>query len=277
MPVDTSRSGRHADAPTNWVRRGLPLLCLALALTLVSSACQSSPDKRVLQYLNREGFGTRYSGNPEEENYLTISDSFVFFDEFGSINPTNARVDIDGTIQLFPIGSVPVAGMTRTQVEAYLTQKLSPFYDRIGIRVQSISNTNQKYFYLFGEVGLAGGASLRLPIKEDLTIFDVLVQNRPDRVTANTGRIKLIRADPRDPLVMTFDMRDMIKYGDSTFNFQVRERDIIVVPPTMLAQLGNFLSALISPFTQIFRDLTIGLLNLNRINQFGNSGNNNIF
>ncbi len=267
----------------------LLLIGLALALTFTSSACQSSPDKRVLQYLNREGFGTRYSGNPEEENYLTIGDSFTFQDEFGSIPLTNARVDLDGTIQLFPIGSVPVAGMTPTQVEAYLTQKLSPFYDRIGIRIINIANTNPKYFYLFGEIGggvggggFGGGAvggttSQRVAIREDLTIFDVLVQYQPNRVTANTGRIKLIRADPRDPLIMTFDMRDMVRYGDSTFNFQIRERDIIVVPPTMLAELGTFLSALLTPFTQIFQSLTLGLLNLNRINQFGNQGNFNIF
>lgn len=273
----------------------LLLMCLTLALTLTSSACQSSPDKRVLQYLNREGFGTRYSGNPEEENYLTIGDSFAFIDEFGSFPQTQARVDIDGTIQLFPIGSVPVAGMTRTQVEAYLTQKLSPFYERVGVRILTIASTNPKYFYLFGEVGgsvggggggfgggFGGGAvggttSARIPIREDLTIFDVLVQNAPNRVTANTGRIRLIRADPRDPLIMTFDMRDMVRYGDSTFNFQIRERDIIVVPPTMLAELGSFISALITPFTQIFSSLTLGLLNLNRVNQFGNQGNFNIF
>ena len=295
MPVDLPRTG--PARLQSWMRslrvQRLVLLGLTLALSFGSSACQSSPDKRVLQYLNREGFGTRYSGNPEEENYLTIGDSFTFQDEFGSIPVTNARVDLDGTIQLFPIGAVPVAGMTRTQVEAYLTQKLSPFYERVGIRMLSISNTNPKYFYLFGEVGggvgggggfggfgggaVGGTSSARIPIREDLTIFDVLVQNAPNRVTANTGRIRLIRADPRDPLIMTFDMRDMVRYGDSTFNFQIRERDIIVVPPTMLAELGSFLSALITPFTQIFSSLTLGLLNLNRINQFGNQGNFNIF
>jgi hypothetical protein len=36
----------------------------------------------------------------------------------------------------------------------------------------------------------------------------------------------------------------------------IQERDIIYVPPTMIAQFGYFLSALIFPITQVVQDLS---------------------
>ena len=47
-----------------------------LGLCLLT-ACNSYPDKRLLQYLNTDGFGKRYTGNAEEENYVTIGDTVV--------------------------------------------------------------------------------------------------------------------------------------------------------------------------------------------------------
>lgn len=82
---------------------------VALTLMVVLSACNvsSAPDKRLLQYLNRDGFGNRYTGNAEEENYVTIGDTIAFVDV---IRPdelsSTQKVDIDGTVLLPDLGVV---------------------------------------------------------------------------------------------------------------------------------------------------------------------------
>ena len=74
-----------------------------------------------------------------------------------------------------------------------------------------------------------------MPFPGDLTVFEAVMDAMPDDRTANLGRVRLIRADPRDPLIIYVNLAEMLEVGDSTFNIHIQERDIIVVPPTILA------------------------------------------
>jgi protein involved in polysaccharide export with SLBB domain len=228
-----------------------PWLLLALAaLCLVGSACSSTaPDKRLLQYLNQKGFGNRYTGNAEDQNYITIGDTVQITDAFNpSINDTQ-RVDIDGTVVLQEIGAVHVAGQTRSELEAFLTQKYSPYFEelRIDVRIQ----TQGKVYFIFGEVQAQG----RKQFPGDVTVFEAVMDAVPDPQTANLGRVRVIRADPRDPLVIPVNLSSMYR-GDSTDNVQIQERDIIFVPPTMIAQLGYFLADLLFPITHVLNQIS---------------------
>ncbi len=63
------------------IRRPLALgLTLWVALAPALTGCSSTmvQDKRILQYLNQEGFGKRYQGNAQEQNYVTIGDTITW-------------------------------------------------------------------------------------------------------------------------------------------------------------------------------------------------------
>lgn len=242
---------------------------LGLALALLVAACTTSPDKRVLQYLNTEGFGNRYSGNSEEENYVTIGDAIQFRDLYNPELVGQEQVDIDGTVLLPEVGAVHVAGLTRTELEALLTQKYAPYYQQNDFQVQI--NTGARYYYVLGEVRAPGPKSFR----GDLTLFEAVLEAQPKPNASNLGRVRLVRPDPRDPLVITADIGDMMRTGDSTFNVLVRERDIVVVPPTLLQQFGNFLSEIITPITTVVQSVTQSIFAVARFNRFGNNRNNN--
>jgi protein involved in polysaccharide export with SLBB domain len=250
MPIRPARVPASALRPVraSWGLGVLLLLCLASWVTGCNSS--SAPDKRVLQYLNRDGFGNRYTGNAEEENYVSIGDTVALIDVLkpGRLSSTQV-VDIDGTVLLPELGVVHVAGYTRSDLRAYLTERYSAYYDETQLEVQ-IKTQGKKYF-VFGEVYSEG----EVQFEGDLTIFEAVMGAEPRPNSANLGRVKLIRADPVDPFVAVVNINDLFD-GDSTFNLHVHERDIIFVPPTMLAQVAYFIKALIFPFTEVIREVS---------------------
>jgi len=248
------------------------LRLLVVVLLALCSACSTQPDKRILQLLNTSGFGKSYTGNAEEENYITIGDTLVVTDTY---QPTelgaNERVGIDGTVLLPVVGAVNVAGMTRTEIEAFLMDKYSPYYDLLDIKVRIVS-TSGKYYFIFGEVQGEG----RQILPGDLTIWEAVMAAVPDDETANLGRVRLIRADPRDPLIVHVDIGDLIEHGDSTYNIKVHELDIIYVPPTMLAQVGYFINTLLFPVKMVLGGLGDAVRTLTNISNINNK-NQNVF
>lgn len=243
------------------------LFALVLTLVLGASCSSLSPDKRLLQYLNDDGFGNRYTGNAEEQNYVTIGDTVSITDAYHRELTQSQRVDVDGTIVLPEIGAVHVAGQTRSELEAFLVQKYSPYYEQLDIDVKL--GTAGKFYFVFGEIRSPG----RKTFPGDLTVFEAVMSAGPDPRTANLGRVRVIRADPRDPLIINVNLDDMFARGDSTFNIHIQERDIIYVPPTMLAQFGYFLSNLISPLTAVVREVGQAIFQFSRGSRQLNNNN----
>lgn len=231
------------------------------------SACNTMPDKRILQYLNTDGFGNHYTGNAEEENWLALGDRLEISDAYNDELSLMTEVDIDGTVLLPELGAVLVAGLTRTEIQALLMEKYSPYFELLDIKVR-IHNSSGKHYFIFGEVDSQGAQDF----KGDLTIFEAVTAAHPHKDSANIGRVRLIRADPVDPLIITVDPGDLIERGDSTFNVHVMERDIIYVPPTMLAQLGYFLDAILFPVKQVVSGLASAFFLNDRI-----KGNNTYY
>lgn len=244
------------------------LKCLATVGLLALVGCTSSPDKRVLQYLNTNGIGKRFVGNSLHDDYLTVGDKISYRDTY---NPTtlfgSETVAMDGTIDFDQAGRVWVAGLTREECEVHLTETAAAYYTQADIKVVML--TNAKQFFIFGEVTNTGAQKLI----GDLTLFEVVMGAKPLENSANLGRVRLIRPDPVDPLVITANVGQLLQGGDSTFNPLIQDNDIVVVPATMLAQFGYFLSDLIFPFTTVFSTVFKGLLTLNSFgNKLGGAG-----
>ncbi len=221
------------------------------------------PDKRILQYLNQEGFGKRYIGNAQEQNFVSIGDTVTFVDTYNPEISGSRQVDIDGTILLPEVGTVWVAGYTRTELESYLTQKLSPYFRETDIKV-TIRTGGDKVFYILGEVRQQGA----FPFTGDLTLFEAVMRARPKQFGANLGRVRLIRADPRNPLVIEGNVSDLWEKGDSTYNMQVQEYDIIYVPPTFLQGVANFISSIFVPVISVFREVFFAIFFFDNPNIF---------
>ena len=239
-------------------RPALSLLTVLLVFGLTAlSACHSSPSKRALQYMNQEGFGRRYSGNALEENYVTIGDRVQILDVIHPELSLSVVVDIDGTVLLPEISRIHIAGYTRSDLEAVLTERYAVYYDDPTEIVVDITTSN-KVFWVLGEVRQAG----EFEFKGNQTVFDAVVEAKPNRDSANLGRIMLVRSDPLDPLRLPINYWDITR-GDSTTNYTIMENDIIWVPPTVLAELGYFVRALIYPFTTVIQAISTAFFGTN--------------
>jgi protein involved in polysaccharide export with SLBB domain len=237
-------------------RHSFILLSLLAIISLVDlTSCHSSPSKRALQYMNQNGFGRRYSGESQEEDYVTTGDNVRVFDVNHPVDINfSVRVSSDGTVLLDQIGRVSIAGYTRSGLEAYLAERYSPYYTTPPSIVVDIT-TKGKVFFVLGEVTAEGSK----PFQGNQTVLDVVLKAKPKQDTANIGRCLLIRGDPQNPLRLPFNLNDIIK-GDTTTNYSIQEDDILWIPPTLFAEFGYFLRAALYPVTAVFQAIGGALL-----------------
>ncbi len=233
------------------LRRWFGALCWLWVAVL--AGCGSFEEKRIRELLHEKGFGSRAQGEATRENYVGGLDQVQFL-----LSPNMALVagaerlaeltvvqpvGIDGTIFVPYIGPVYVLGMTENQLGDYVTQQLqSVFQKEIGVVQARIVNT-RKHFYAIGEVRRGKG---RVPMEPDMTLLDaIFLVGWTD--LANLGRISLIRPDAENPMVVDVNVREMMTTGYTTANLQIRERDILYVPPTFLGLIARLLERILEP------------------------------
>mgnify|MGYP002713172385 CR=1 FL=1 len=240
------------------------LLSLLLPLFGLMASCGSVPSKEVQELLVQQGFGRRAEGDVHVENYAQVGSMIQFiptsmelltnpdYAEVGMILAAAQPVGIDGTIYLPLVGPTLIIGLTESQIGALVTEKLQSFYttdpDRFRIDARIINQPTQAVF-VFGAMG-----RFKLPLIQYETMLDLYVA-LPDLGLANIGKFRLIRADPQNPLIVTINIRDMILYGNTTYNLRLRENDIIYVPATLLGQISLFLKRLLQPLTVVIDSL----------------------
>jgi hypothetical protein len=85
----------------------------------------------------------------------------------------------------------------------------------------------------------------------DQTLFDVIQKSPYDTIDMDMSNIKVIRADPVHPLVISCNMHDMIHYGNSRDNILLKEDDIVYFTPSLIGHLKNFVKMLLSPIKPV--------------------------
>jgi protein involved in polysaccharide export with SLBB domain len=238
--------------------RRLPSFVRALAAVVLGAlaACGSYEDKRIRELMPEKGFGARAAGDAAAENYINGRDLIQFLLPPTALQqPAYARlaeltapqpVAIDGTIFVPYVGPVAVLGKTEAEAAALVNSQLraagvaQDF--EIQARIVQVSSLSSKWFYAYGEVANKG----QIQIETDLTFFDAM-NAAGWTPLANLGRVYLIKPDAEHPLVIDINFREMMTTGLMTMNVPIRERDIILVPPTFLGLLARLLQRFLEP------------------------------
>lgn len=228
--------------------RQLDVLLLLLLATLCS--CGGFEDKRIRELRNEKGFGSRAQGDATRENYLGAFDLVSFtVPESVMLQPGAEQlallgvaqpVAIDGTIFVPLIGPVYALGKTEAELAALVRTQLRSVL-QFDVDLQARVN-GQKFFYTIGETNGKGP----IPMTADMTLVDAMFRVGWTPL-ANLGRVYLIRPDAEHPLVIDVNLREILTSGNTSQNYQIRERDILYVPPTFLGMVGRFLQRLLQP------------------------------
>lgn len=276
------RRGKAGPDQGEIVRRGTTLRAAArmalstLCLPLLA-ACVTTDDARVQQVLNQRGFGARYVGDTNEQYYLGIGDQFAVEDEQHPEFNELFRVRPDGVIDPKNLDEIFVAGLTMADVQETLTRRYREFNTTAQINATLIASVS-KWYYIDGEVGAAG----RKPFEGDTTLFRAVFDSAPT-LLSDDDAVQLIRADPYHPLVVEFDYDDMLEGGWSLANAEVRENDIIFVPPNVWGYLTNIAVQLFSPIAVVSQavfgvnSVIYSIDTFGDTNRFGNRNNRNNF
>ena len=163
------------------------------------------------------------------------------------INLQRQIIRPDGKIAFEALGEIEVAGKTPAQVAALLHNKAKDLYNLPGqspvdVRVVAFRS---KVYYVLGEVARPGP---QVYTGRD-TVLTALA-NANILITAWEECTQVIRpSEKKDkkPRIFKMNLQDMMYRGDTSKNVLLQEGDIIYVPPTVLAAIGNVVAELVRP------------------------------
>ncbi len=153
-------------------------------------------------------------------------------------------VETDGTIKLPVLGRMHIAGLTIRQATDTLAKKYSQFYIKPYIIIQV---SNRRVIIFPGDPGTARVIPLQ---NNNTTLIEALALAGGLTESGKAKEIKLIRGDPKKPMVYLIDLAtiDGIKDGNTI----LQANDIVYVTPqrrpvlTLIERITPVLSALSS-------------------------------
>ena len=217
-------------------------------------ACTFSGCSGCIQYADIEQAHTRYKLRALEKRFEQFNGTY----QIGIPDTLNINVpdhpDLSGSYEVRPdgnisfplLGDVYVEGLTPMQLAETLAKRLERYVKKVEVLV-TVTGFYSKRCYVFAR-DRASGRDLRFT--GDQSAFDLLATSGGWSRQAFSSRIRLVRDNPEKPEVYRI-RGDRILRGDLRSNILAKERDILYVPATPLAEVGYALEAVTYPIRAV--------------------------
>ena len=217
-------------------------------LLLLLAGCSAADDARVLQVLNQRGFG-RPTQDANRQYYVGIGDAIVIQDRIHpEYNGVQEVVRMDGVVTLPEVGEVYINGLSPDEITQVIQLKYETYVnDTSGMSVR-VLGANSKRYYI---AGLPPRPTKSFPFTGDILLIDAIERGQVDEMLVDTDRIKVLRGDPENPLVIECNFQDIIEHGLTRDNILIRENDVIYLTPSIIGWLTYGVSVLVAPLTPI--------------------------
>ena len=161
----------------------------------------------------------------------------------------------DGYIQYNYVGDIPVAGMTKYEVEQVLTKFLERY-----VRVPDVSVIivayNSKAVYVIGEVQRPGKYVMRGDV---IKLREAIIAAGLPTPAAALWRTHIVQPDLKDPKVRKVNLKTILYRGKLRDDLDLYPGEIVVVPSTVLTSVNRFLSQLLNPITRAASAAALGV------------------
>lgn len=224
-------------------------LIVSLALLIVITGCGAPNDiDAFIKPYQRDVTSSRYILMPPDEIEVHCTKVPEIDLEYQQIRP-------DGKVSFEAIGEIEAAGKTPDEVAALIAEKVAKLYnlpgdDPIDVRVTKFKS---KVFYMMGEVLSPG------PKEYTGRISAVTAINMSGlKPTTWREQMRVIRPSrQKNTAAQTFVLNwKKVQKGDLTRDVLLQEGDIVYLPPTPLAAVGNLFAEFAYPIGQALSPVT---------------------
>jgi protein involved in polysaccharide export with SLBB domain len=227
-------------ARTAWLGPTLAVLCAA--------GCATNHDQLV-------EFLRSHEVEVSTGHYVVRPPDVIAFHTPGveELDGTTQMLRPDGKIVLRLLGEVDVAGLTTEEIASKLKAQLTRYYVAPEVITEVIGYRSQ-FYYVFGEVNAPGP---KLYTGRD-TLIKALAEAQPTFL-AWRSQIKVLRPAPDrgERKVIVVNLNRILEKGDVTEDILLQEGDVIQVPPTPLAWVGNRIRELLYPVGPVMNAYTL--------------------
>lgn len=237
MAAHGKQQGRHCGLRPAW--------CTTLFALAVTAGCSNNHEQ--LKLFLRAGEAEVSTGQ-----YVVRPPDRVTIHAPGApeLDGSTQTVRADGKVALRLLGEVDIAGLTTEEIARKLETQLARYYVEPQVVVQ-VSGYASKCYYVMGEVATPGPK----PYTGRDTLLTALADARPTFL-AWRQQITVTRPAPKpgaEPQKIVVDLDKLAAGGDPELNVLLQEGDVVEVPPTPLAWVGQRVRELLYPIDPIVR------------------------
>lgn len=131
----------------------------------------------------------------------------------------------DGKISVPLINDFMVSGMTPTEIQNLITEKLTPFIKSPNVTV-TVKEIRSKKVYVLGQVGKAGSYEVHQPT----TVLQIITEAGGLAPFAKQKSIYVLRNESGSQKRMDFNYKDVVKGKNMAQNIVLIPGDTVVVP-----------------------------------------------
>jgi len=213
---------------------------LSILLVTVLTGCAGLQLNSVPSAPQKEAAPELYTPPIESEYQIQVGDRIVLASYYDSQLNQDVVVRTDGRISLLLMGDVYVAGITPAKLDVMITRAYSKVVENPEITV-IIKESTSSSIYVGGEVRRQAAQ----PIRGSITVMQAITAAGGFLPTANKKQVLILRKQPDGQfLTYQFDTdRILVNQAPSVY---LRRTDIIYVPKTAIANVGQFVDQYIN-------------------------------
>jgi polysaccharide export outer membrane protein len=140
------------------------------------------------------------------------------------------RVSTKGTVNYPLLGSVHVAGLTLTEAEDLLRDRLAHGY-LVNPQVSILVDQTNRRVFLLGQVRSPG--AIEFPPDTVLTLLQAIARAGGFTAIAASDRVSIIRSENGAETKITVNVAAIIKSGDKSKDVELRPDDVVSVPESV--------------------------------------------
>lgn len=232
-----------------------------LALLIVVAAGCATREYPVPPLPTREEAPALYAPAAEQPYRLQLGDTIAVRSYFDSQLNQEVVVRPDGRISLLFIGDVVAADVTTEQLAERIRQPYRRLVGNTDLTVALVRGVGMNV-YVSGEIKLAS----LLPLEGSLTLLQAITRAGGTLMSANTNNVLLLRNDDAGNLsVRKVDLEAILR-GEAP-DVPLRRRDVVYVPKSEIAQVGQFVDQYINAMVPRFIQFQFGWSNIRTTNR----------